>query len=306
MRVIGDLLFIGSLTLASCVSMRTAFAADAVPTPSVALITLDGVIDQDADDTPAFTPGGDVVFFDRTDGPRKTVMESRLVQGKWSPPRPASFSGRWFDQDPVMAPDGRYLLFNSDRPVLPGSNPLVQHYFGRGAAPGSNIWRVDRKGDGWGEPVWLGLPIDDDVFIDFASIAADGTIYYMRVNAPSNGTHIWRSRLQAGHYLAPEFVPLGDPDEPTHDPAIAPDQSFIVFDYGRVAGGLGRLSIAFKEGDRWGPRIDLGDAINSSRPWGAHVAADGRTLHFTDQTGIHQMSLEPLLRAHSKGCKGVQ
>ncbi len=103
MRVIGDLLFIGSLTFASCVSMRTALAADAVPTPSVALITLDGVIDQDADDTPAFTSGGDVVFFDRTDGPRKTVMESRLVRGKWSRPRPASFSGQWFDQDPVIA-----------------------------------------------------------------------------------------------------------------------------------------------------------------------------------------------------------
>ena len=44
---------------------------------------------------------------------------------------------------------------------------------------------------------------------------------------------------------------LGDSSATLHDPAVARDQSFIGFDTGRVKGGLGRLSIAFREGDHW-------------------------------------------------------
>jgi hypothetical protein len=43
--------------------------------------------------------------------------------------------------------------------------------------------------------------------------------------------------------LTPEFVTLGDPAESIHDPAVAPDQSSIVFDYGKVKGGLGRFRL---------------------------------------------------------------
>ena len=82
----------------------------------------------------------------------------------------------------------------------------------------------------------------------------------------------------------------------THDPAVAPDQSFIVFDYGKVKGGLGRLCIAFREGDHWSRPIDLGDAVNRDLPWGAHLAPDGHTLYVTAQSGIEQFPLEPWLR----------
>lgn len=270
----------------------------------VSLVTLDGGIDQDKDDTVATVPGAETVFFDRSDGLRKTIMVAWRKAGRWTAPEVAPFSGQWFDQNPVVAPDGSYLLFNSDRPTIPGSAPLVQHYFGSRPGPGSNLWRVDRNADGWGPATWLGPPVDDDVFIDFASIAADGTLYYMRVGKPTPGTHIWRSRWQSGHYSAPEFVSLGDPALPTHDPAVAPDQSFIVFDYGRVAGGLGRLCIAFRQGDAWSAPSDLGPQINEARPWGAHVSSDGTTLVFTDERGIHETPLAPWIAANRVSVNG--
>jgi hypothetical protein len=82
-------------------------------------------------------------------------MVSHRIRGRCSQPQTASFSGSWFDQDPVVAPDGTYLLFDSDRPVHPGGQPLLQSYFVGGTGPGSNIWRVDRHGTQWGEPHWL-------------------------------------------------------------------------------------------------------------------------------------------------------
>ena len=81
----------------------------------------------------------------------------------------------------------------------------------------------------------------------------------------------------------------------THDPAVAPDQSFMVFDYGKTKGGLGRLCIAFRDGAQWGAPIDLGDDINSELPWGAHVAPDSRSVYYTGQSGLWRLSLEPWL-----------
>lgn len=293
------------LCLAAVLLLATATVHAGVPATTAAQpVTLDGILHADSDDTLAFTPDGATVFFDRSEGTHKTIMVSHRIDGHWTPPRVAAFSGRWFDQDPLVAPDGSYLLFNSDRPVRSGGQPLVQDYFVGGRAPGSNLWRVDREADGWGKPVWLGPVINDDAFIDFASVSADGTLYFMRFDPKARVMHTWRSRYRDGHYLTPERAGLGDPDVSTHDPAVAPDESFIVFDYGKVKGGLGRLCIAFREGDRWGRPIDLGDAVNRDLPWGAHLAPDGRTLYVTGRQGILKLSLEPWLRRHGAAPAG--
>jgi hypothetical protein len=89
-----------------------------------------------------------------------------------------------------------------------------------------------------------------------------------------------------------------DPQESIHDPAVAPDESFIVFDSGKVKGGLGRLCIAFRAGDHWGKPIDLGAGINDNLPWGAHLGPDGQTIYFTDKTGIKRFSVKPWLIPH--------
>jgi hypothetical protein len=271
---------------------------------SVTPVTLGGIIHQDSDDTPTFMPDGNTVFFDHSDRLRKTIMVSHRIHGHWSPPQTASFSGRWYDQNPLVAPDGSFLLFNSDRPITAAGKPLVQNYFAGGQeGPGSNLWRVDRKGDHWGDPVWLGATINSDVFVDFSSLASDGTLYFMLWDATQKSMHVWKSRYKDGSYLAPEFVTLGDPEETIHDPAVAPDQSFIVFDSGRVKGGLGRLCIAFREGDHWGKPIDLGDRLNNELPWGFHLDPDGRTIYFTGKSGIQQFSLEPWLNAHRQALR---
>lgn len=262
------------------------------PTSAPKLMTLGGIIHADSDDTLAFTPDGNTVFFDRSDGPHKTILVSHKINGTWSAPQVASFSGQWFDQDPLVAPDGSYLLFDSDRPVTPGGKPLVQNYFGGGkTAPGANIWKVERKGDGWGEPVWLGPVVNNDAFIDFASLAADGTLYFLRWDVDAKIMRMWRSTYRDGAYLAPVSANVGDPAISIHDPAVAPDQSFIVFDYGKVKGGLGRLCIAFREGDHWSKPLDMGDAINKDIPWGPHLAPDGKTVYYTGQSGIWELSL---------------
>lgn len=282
----------------SLLLLGSVFAADA-PSRTPRPVALGGIIHADSDDTLAFTPDGNTVFFDRSSGKHKTIMVAHRYDGRWSTPAVATFSGHWFDQDPVVAPDGTYLLFDSDRPVVPGGKPLRQNYFAGGVGPGSNVWRVDRHGDRWGKPRWLGPLINSDVFIDFPSIAADGTIYFMRWDKKARVMHILHSEYRGGRYLAPKPAGLGLPSVSKHDPAVAPDQSFIVFNYGKTKGGLGRLSIAFREHDHWSNPIDLGDVINRDMPWGSRLAPDGHTVYFTGNSGIWQLSLTPWLRRHN-------
>jgi hypothetical protein len=152
------------------------------------------------------------------------------------------------------------------------------------------------QGWGMGEPVWLSPVINNSPFVDFPSIAADGTLYFISWSQSEKVMHTWKSQYRDEKCWPPVRAGLGDPAVSTHDPAVAPDQSFIVFDYGKTKPGLGRLCIAFREGDHWSKPIDFGDVVNKDFPWGAHIAPDRHTIYFTGQSGIWRLSLERWLR----------
>jgi Tol biopolymer transport system component len=269
----------------------------ATPAATPVPVTLGGIIHPDSDDTLAFTPDGNTVFFDRSDGKHKTIMVSHKVDGRWSQPRVARFSGHWYDQDPALSPDGSYLVFSSDRPVVPGGKRLIRDVDGK-AYHGGNLWKVEWRGSRWGAPMWLGPTVNQSPFLVSPSIAADGTLYFIQ-RGDDRAMHIYRSPYRGARYLPPTRVSLGDPSVSTHDPAIAPDGSFIVFGYGKTAAGLGRLCIAFHEGDHWSQPIDLGDAVNAVGPWGSHVTPNGRAITFTGNSAIYRLALEPWLRGRA-------
>lgn len=285
-RSIGILL----ATLFSLYGVHLCWAAAAAPHP----VDLGPALSFDTDDTPEFSADGGTAFFDRSPtADSKTIMIARKAGGVWGKAEVAPFSGRWFDQNPVLAPDGSYLLFDSDRPITSGGKPLVQTLFGR-SQPGSNIWRVDRRGGGWGEPVWLGPVVNTDDFVDFPDIVADGSLYFMRWD--QGAVHFFRAQYRDGQYLPAVRVDVGDPAVTTHDAAVAPDESFMVFDYGRVKGGLGRLCISFQKDGHWSKPEDLGDAINADLPWGFRLSPDHRAVYFTGATKIWSLPLQPWLR----------
>src|SRR6185437_7423787 len=87
--------------LAACLLATAAPAAPPVPT----IFAPDSIAGAADDGAAAFTPDGATVYFMRgTDS--FTLVESHRVDGHWSTPKAAPFSGRWRDLDPAMAPDG--------------------------------------------------------------------------------------------------------------------------------------------------------------------------------------------------------
>lgn len=278
-----------SVVIYALSTLPSAMAADVAPPVRD---NLGGLLNDDTDDTVALTPGGDTVFFDRSIGNDKSIMIAHKLGGRWSTPQVAPFSGHWFDQDPVVAPDGSFMVFSSNRPIKAGGEPITQNLFGR-PQPGGNLWRVARKGAGWGEAEWLGAAVNENSFTVFPSIAGDGSLYF--IHWDQGAMHIYRSQYQDGRYQPPTRVVLGDPQVTTHDPAVALDESFILFDYGKTKPGLGRLSIAFKEGDHWSKPMDLGDTANQDQPWGPHLSPDHHTVYFNGTTHLWSFSLAPIL-----------
>jgi Tol biopolymer transport system component len=206
-------------------------------------------------------------------------MVARKSGDGWSLPEIAPFSGEWMDQQPTLAPDGSFLVFVSNRPLVAGA---AKH-------PGGNLWRVDRHRAGWGEPVHLPATVNRGDSTWAPSIAGDGSLYFIERADAKAPFRLWRSQFLEGAWLAPTPVSFGDATTQDVDPAVAPDESFIVF--GSMHPGPDaheRLFISFRSGAGWGRPIDLGDAVNG--PGGndsneARLGPDGRTLFFaTDRT----------------------
>ena len=261
--------------------LGSAHAAMLADTPQI--FAPDVVSSVHGEGSATFTPDGKTVYFMRGDGDSSTILESHLVAGKWTTPRIAPFSGHWRDLDPAMAPDGSYLLFVSNRPIAPGGPALDALNHGKlSLGLGMNLWRVDRRGDGWTEPARLPDAVNASTMTFAPSIAANGDVYFIGRIGPDDDLTVLRSHYRDGYYIEPSAVSLGSADDKIRDPAIAPDQSFMVFSIApRASEQPLRLAIAFREGDHWSKPLDLGDEINGAGyAMGGHLGADGHTLFF--------------------------
>jgi hypothetical protein len=217
----------------------------------------------------------------------ETIFFSRrLPNGHWGPPTLAPFSGRGHDFDPVFSPDGKRMLFVSDRPTRPGE-----------AKRDYDIWYVDREaGGGWGIPRRFPEPINslpnangEGGREEFASVAADGTLYFAgdRRTGPQ-GMAIYRSRLINGRFEEPQLLPdIINAGAFVGEPIIAPDQSFLFFSAFGLSDGYGNWDIYFARrgpDGHWQKPEHLGPAVNTAeRDYSPRLAPDGHTLVFTSE-----------------------
>jgi hypothetical protein len=261
----------------------------------------------DSDDQPPTSSSdGRTVLFQRSDGHGSKIFESHLIDGRWSTPAVASFSGSWSDQFPAMSPDGSYLIFESDRPFTAG---------GGSADRIGNLWRVDRTASGWAAPVHLPESVNISMRIYGHSVAANGDIYFMSTTEPRGKDPKWRlfrAVRMANGYAQAQALPFSDGSTSDVDPYVAPDQSYLIFssEKRRQPTGHEHLFIAFHSGADWGPVVPIrysGDEQAEDDNY-SDVSADGKTLYFVSTTGdksiVRTLPLAPyLLAAGTSGSK---
>ncbi|WP_129649449.1 TolB family protein [Peristeroidobacter agariperforans] len=235
------------------------------------------------DSAPAFAPDGNSVYFGRSSAAQSTILFSSRVDGRWSEPRIAAFSGEWNDMEPAFAPDGSWLAFVSNRPMKPGGKSIEATYNG-GPQKGGNIWRVDRRGNGWGEPVRLSDAVNTNTTTFAPSVTGDGSVWFMTTDTKTGKFRLFRSQYRDGAYALAQPLPFSDGTASDVDPAVAADESFVIFGSGRVPKRSIDLFIAFRTGDGWSDPQSMGGGVNSpgsdAEP---RLSPDHRTLYFSSE-----------------------
>ena len=242
----------------------------------------------------AFSPDGREAYFTRSSGGRggrPRIFVSRVVDGAWSEPEPASFSTGW-EEGPFLTPDGDRLLFSSRRDV-PGWGPV----------PGNNnLWMVERGPEGWAAPV----PLAGDVNkprVDQRNapgrseaggvLLADGTLLYSTQEEPEQGEDIYAADQVDGRFVDPRPMLLNSPGRES-SPAVSPDGRLLVFHGFRDARAQSDdLFLSERTEYGWSDPRPLPEPINSPEAdegW-ASFSRDGRLLFFSSDRGRGGMSI---------------
>ncbi len=238
------------------------------------------------------SPDSKTALWVQSNGRRDTllIMESHKLQGKWTAPKPASFSitnAQWKDIDPMFSPDGKLVLFQSTRPVP-----------GKPNREGFDIWAVRREKNGWGQAYHLGNKINSDASESYASITRSGTIYFMKENEDKLGkSDIYRSERMNGEYQDP--VNIGMPvntSERESNPFISPEEDYLLY-FSTDSSGFGEvdLYISFRKDGKWTSPKNLGQPINSAlAEFCPFLHEKEKRLYFSRQQKLPDRMLENL------------
>jgi hypothetical protein len=252
-----------------------------------------GMLDRDI----AITPDGREIYFSLgTPGYEVCVLAvCRLLDGRWSDPEVAPFSGLpgIGDLEPAISPDGGRFFFLSTRP-RPGKGAQDRN---------EDIWVMDRQGERWGEPYPVGAPIDTDDKEYFPSVTRDGTLYFTRAKQGERENVIFRSRLVDGRYQEAVRLPAQvNAGVNRFNAFIAPDESYLLLSVLGRPDAVGRSDyyVVFRSpDDTWSEPINLGPLIN--RPGGMgfspYVSPDGKYLFFMSVRPRGELNAERLTRS---------
>lgn len=231
----------------------------------------------------AFTPDGKTVYFCKISNDTSSIVESHLQKGKWSMPVVASFNDAYLNLEPAFIPSGKYIVFASSRPVDNSGVPLDGHYNDKVyTGKGGNLWRTDLSKHGWSKPVLLPSAVNSMSTVFSPAITADGSLYFMRADSGKK-FHIYRCQVRKGNYEEPERLSFSNTSYGDFDPAVAPDDSFIIFCSGRPpAPNTTDLFIVFRRKSGWSEPIDLREISPGVHGIEARLSPDVKTLYFSN------------------------
>lgn len=226
---------------------------------------------------PAFNPDGKEMFYCLYGAPFGVILQMEEVNGRWTKPRVASFSGR-YGGEMTLSPDGNTVVFSSNQPFE--NSPSLTDYW---------IWKTEKEGSDWSSPKPLGPTVNSGKFAGYPSLSNSGNLYFFSERDDGRGgADIYVSAWVEGQYA--ESVNLGDSINTNLDdvdPAIAPDESYVIFSR-RKENGVLDLFISFRMKDgSWSEARNMEERINSdASEFCPVISADGKYLFFTSTRSL--------------------
>ena len=265
--------------------LLSAATAPAIDDP-VPEVFAPGVVSRGAHEAaPTFSPDGATLYFQRSTPDIGAIMTAHRRGDGWSRPVVAPFSGGgWTDMEPAMAPDGSFMIFVSNRPTTANGKVLDGHFGGKlQPGGGGNLWRVARIGRGWGVPERLPEAINAGTSVFAPSVVRDGSLYFMRPDPASGRFRLYRSQWRDGDgYQSPVPLPFSTGATTDVDPAVDPDERYMVFGSGRAPAADMDLFLVRHAGTGWGTprRLAFNAKGSDAEP---RLSPDRRWLYFSSE-----------------------
>jgi hypothetical protein len=239
---------------------------------------------------PVFSPDGKEVFIciqyrERYGKRGQYLLHSKVENNRWTDLHKPTFTTKYRNGGGTFSKDGKRFYFHTIRPVEEGAEKNQSLH----------IWCVEKTENGWGDPVYLGHPINAEGFSGSPWMTADGTLYFSAQRGSKN-TDVYRSRQVDGHFQEPEKLP--DPISGPHYDSlsyVAPDESSIILYRIDRTGptNVRDLLIFFKKPDgSWTDPKSLKDSLHlkGTDLLKACVSPDGKYLFLLDDMDIYWVS----------------
>jgi hypothetical protein len=228
----------------------------------------------------AMTPDGREIYFCVILGQYKlsNIVFCRFENGRWSAPQvvPGLDQPGVHYAEPHISADGQKFFFVSNHPVA-GKEADESDY---------DIWIMERRGAGWGEPRNLGAPVNTAGGEYFPTTTADGTLYYTGPDAGGRGNAIYRSLRVDGQYAAPERMPAQvNAGKARYNAWFSPDGGLAIVPVWGLPdspNGCDYYAVFRNADGSWSAPVNLGAAVNTvdSDEYSASLSADGKYLFF--------------------------
>lgn len=207
---------------------------------------------------------------------------TQLKSGQWTEPQKLLYHEQYSYNDPFLSPDEQKLYFISSQPLD-----------GTGAKKDIDIWYVEKKLDGWSNPINAGAIINSDSNEYYISFTQSGTLYFSsNIQATQRGDYdIYASPQVDGQFQTPQplSAAVNTPNYEA-DVFVAYDESYLIFCSQRPGSyGRGDLYISFKQEDgSWTPAKNMGNTINTEHyEFCPFVTKDGKYFFYSSDKDIY-------------------
>jgi len=278
--VISSLLSVFIIACQNSTKSNIALLSNQIPTDTP-LVFAQGVIsiDNHVIASITFNPAMDELFFAaREPEESHNLYTMKLIDGKWSKPVLATFSTNkeYLDFHPRFSPKGDRLYFGSKRPINDTTKSSRLHQ-----------WYVEKKANGWGQPIPLLDNPFTDRFVMCTTPAANGNLYFTSKEKEQKlkDEGIYYAINQGDNYTSAKKMgkEINHPGKFIAHPYVAPDESYLIYDAERTSDyENGDLYISFNQNGTWTKSYSLGPKINTKlSEGGATVSPDGKYLFFS-------------------------
>ena len=258
-------IFAGAIV--ACLSHASSAQSILTPGAKPTVFLQEGVTVPNDESAPSFTPDGNGVYM----SDHNTICFSKKLNGKWTKPVTIAISGKWKDWDATLSPDGKRMIFVSNRPLagMPQDKPQ----------PKAHLWYADAlANNSWTQPKHIDGPVNLEGLNDFApSISKKGSLCFCSRGRDGNkGMCAYYATWLGDHFDKPKRLVLNG-DNDTFDPYISPDEAYIIFASEKA------LFISYRKGEDWTAGEKLGEQVNvpGSQNGGPYISPDGKTLYYS-------------------------